>query len=66
MRARGARIIRIGSSPEATFPVLSPLEQAWGPIESVLPLQHLARSLALRLGRDADKPRNLAKSVTVE
>lgn len=33
---------------------------------SVVPLQLLAYYVAKRLGRDVDKPRNLAKSVTVE
>ena len=65
MRARGARIIRVGAEPEATFPVLAADEPPWGPLESVVALQHLARSLAITLGRDTDKPRNLAKSVTV-
>ena len=37
-----------------------------GPLESVVALQVLARELAVALGRDVDKPRNLAKSVTVE
>jgi glucosamine--fructose-6-phosphate aminotransferase (isomerizing) len=32
----------------------------------VVPLQIFARDLAVALGRDVDKPRNLAKSVTVE
>src|SRR5437667_6898619 len=36
------------------------------PILSVIPLQLLAYHLAVQLGRDVDKPRNLAKSVTVE
>jgi glucosamine--fructose-6-phosphate aminotransferase (isomerizing) len=36
------------------------------PILSVVPLQLLAYHLAVGLGRDVDKPRNLAKSVTVE
>jgi len=36
------------------------------PILSVIPLQLLAYHLAVELGRDVDKPRNLAKSVTVE
>ena len=36
------------------------------PILSVIPLQLLAYHLAVKLGRDVDKPRNLAKSVTVE
>ena len=41
-------------------------EPPWGPLESVVALQHLARSLAVHLGRDVDEPRNPAKSVTVE
>jgi len=36
------------------------------PILAVIPLQLLAYHLAVELGRDVDKPRNLAKSVTVE
>jgi glucosamine--fructose-6-phosphate aminotransferase (isomerizing) len=36
------------------------------PILTVIPLQLLAYHLAVALGRDVDKPRNLAKSVTVE
>lgn len=63
--ARGGDVISIGSS-EACFPVLEFPVSPWGPLESVVPMQMLARSLALVLGRDVDKPRNLAKSVTVE
>jgi glucosamine--fructose-6-phosphate aminotransferase (isomerizing) len=65
LASRGARIIRIGSGSEDTFPILSGPTPAWGPLESVLAFQHLARCVAVALGRDADKPRNLAKSVTV-
>ena len=36
------------------------------PLLTVIPLQLLSYEVALRLGRDIDKPRNLAKSVTVE
>ncbi|MDD4896429.1 MAG: SIS domain-containing protein, partial [Atribacterota bacterium] len=36
------------------------------PILSVIPLQLFAYHIADQLGRDVDKPRNLAKSVTVE
>jgi len=36
------------------------------PILAVVPLQLLAYYTATQLGRDVDKPRNLAKSVTVE
>ncbi len=44
--------------PDAPDPVMS--------ILTVIPLQLLAYHLAVELGRDVDKPRNLAKSVTVE
>ena len=36
------------------------------PLLTVLPLQLLAYRAGLTLGRDIDRPRNLAKSVTVE
>jgi glucosamine--fructose-6-phosphate aminotransferase (isomerizing) len=36
------------------------------PLVSVVPLQLLAYHVALLRGCDVDKPRNLAKSVTVE
>jgi glucosamine--fructose-6-phosphate aminotransferase (isomerizing) len=69
VRARGARVISIGG-PGTTIPVTVPraatVRPPWGPLETVVPLQVLARTLALTLGRDVDKPRNLAKSVTVE
>ena len=36
------------------------------PIVAAIPLQLLAYHIAVRRGCDVDKPRNLAKSVTVE
>jgi glucosamine--fructose-6-phosphate aminotransferase (isomerizing) len=39
---------------------------ALSPILHVIPLQLLAYHTALARGNDVDKPRNLAKSVTVE
>lgn len=65
LTARGARIIRIGKDADCTYSVLPRHDSPWGPIEGVVAFQHLARSIAVALGRDADKPRNLAKSVTV-
>jgi len=65
VQARGGRIISIGSAG-STVPVLGGPVAPWGPLESTIPLQVLARTLALALGHDVDKPRNLAKSVTVE
>jgi glucosamine--fructose-6-phosphate aminotransferase (isomerizing) len=42
------------------------IEEVFSPLVTVVPLQLLAYHTAVRLGRDVDKPRNLAKSVTVE
>ena len=36
------------------------------PILAIIPLQLLAYYIAVSRGNDVDKPRNLAKSVTVE
>ena len=64
---RGAQVVSV--SPNAfndisiTLPTVHP---ALYGIVSVVPLQLLAYYVAKRLGRDVDKPRNLAKSVTVE
>jgi glucosamine--fructose-6-phosphate aminotransferase (isomerizing) len=41
-------------------------DELLNPILYAAPLQLIAYSLAAALGRDVDKPRNLAKSVTVE
>jgi glucosamine--fructose-6-phosphate aminotransferase (isomerizing) len=64
-RARGGRIFSVGRSGGRIQVPLSALAPC-GPIEAVIPLQLLALSLAQSLGLDADKPRNLAKSVTVD
>src|SRR5213596_1524241 len=48
-------IIEIPRAPEFATPVLT-----------AIPLQLFAYHVAVELGRDVDKPRNLAKSVTVE
>ena len=42
------------------------MNDATSPIIATLPLQLLAYHVALLKGTDVDKPRNLAKSVTVE
>ena len=73
VRARGGQIIAIASQGDKrleklaeevfyipnTHPMLSP-------ILSVVPLQLIAYHTACVRGHDVDKPRNLAKSVTVE
>lgn len=65
VEVRGGRVITIGSAG-STMPVVMGPVAPWGPIAATIPLQVLARMTALALGRDVDKPRNLAKSVTVE
>ena len=65
VEARGGHVISVGT-PDSTIPISANLAAPWGPLESVVPLQILARTLGLTLGWDVDKPRNLAKSVTVE
>lgn len=46
--------------------LLPPLPSLLSPAVTVIPLQLLAYHVAVALNRDVDKPRNLAKSVTVE
>lgn len=65
IRARGGDVITIGAAG-TTVPAVIDTTAPWGPLAATVPLQILARTLALALGRDVDKPRNLAKSVTVE
>jgi glucosamine--fructose-6-phosphate aminotransferase (isomerizing) len=69
--ARGGPVICVGDDEESlavadrriVVPGLSP----WlSPIANVVPLQLFAYHVARARGCDIDKPRNLAKSVTVE
>ncbi len=73
IKARGGHIIAIGtegdtSTAKVADEFIALPDAAWGtqPILSVVPLQLLAYGCAKALGRNIDKPRNLAKSVTVE
>ncbi len=45
---------------------IAPIDNALAPIVHTVPLQLLAYHVAVLKGTDVDKPRNLAKSVTVE
>ena len=56
---------RIAAHADAVLYVPETLELL-SPIVNVVALQLLAYETAVRLGRDVDQPRNLAKSVTVE
>ena len=71
--ARGARIIAIATEGDtdicriAQHVIYIPrVRDAFSPITASVPLQLLAREVALMRGCDVDQPRNLAKSVTVE
>ena len=72
-RARGGKIISIGTGDDASLKAISEYylslpAAAWNvnPILEAIPLQLLAYHVADVMGHDVDQPRNLAKSVTVE
>ncbi len=73
IRTRGGKVIAIASEGDSeiagmvdhVFYIPETID-ALTPILSVIPLQLLAYHMAVMRGCDVDKPRNLAKSVTVE
>ncbi|MFH1307121.1 MAG: glutamine--fructose-6-phosphate transaminase (isomerizing) [Candidatus Micrarchaeota archaeon] len=70
-KARGAKII-VMSDDEKTLNngnmklKMPKFEEEFIPIYYIVPLQLLSYYMAVKMGRDPDMPRNLAKSVTVE
>ncbi|WP_030250043.1 glutamine--fructose-6-phosphate transaminase (isomerizing) [Streptomyces violens] len=69
IKARSGRILAVAHAVQqkADHTIVVPKnEPELDPILMGIPLQLLAYHTALSLGRDIDKPRNLAKSVTVE
>jgi glucosamine--fructose-6-phosphate aminotransferase (isomerizing) len=73
VRARGGRLLvfadpATGIEDDGDLSVLhvAPVDQSISPIIFTVPLQLLAYHVAVIKGTDVDKPRNLAKSVTVE
>ncbi len=67
--SRGAKVIKIASKGISTRKdqiVIGDVHEMLSPLVSVVPAQYLAYYTALHRGCDIDKPRNLAKSVTVE
>jgi glucosamine--fructose-6-phosphate aminotransferase (isomerizing) len=68
-KSRGGYIIGISNIHSPAFDYWIPLPsvtEVFSPLVTVLPLQLLAYHLAVARGKDPDKPRNLAKSVTVK
>lgn len=68
VKARGAYVIGIGpeNDPVFDFFVKIPEVGLCNPILQIVPMQILAYQLAVLRNKDPDKPRNLAKSVTVK
>lgn len=73
MKARGAVVIGISSQQDkelvkyVDYVIRVPeADELLNPLLTVIPLQLLAYYVAIARGNDVDKPRNLAKSVTVE
>jgi glucosamine--fructose-6-phosphate aminotransferase (isomerizing) len=67
VKSRGGYLIGVGSKKIDTFDdfIKVPETEELNPICQIIPIQILAYQLAVILGHDPDRPRNLAKSVTV-
>ena len=73
VKARGGRVIAIVTAGDTTaskiadYAVEIPeISECLSPLLTSVPLQLMAYYIAVYKGRDVDRPRNLAKSVTVE
>ncbi|MGI6174866.1 MAG: glutamine--fructose-6-phosphate transaminase (isomerizing) [Christensenellales bacterium] len=73
LRVRGAHVLALTGEDEEVIRVhcdrLWKLPHTLGllaPLTSIVPMQLFAYYMAVQKGRDVDRPRNLAKSVTVE
>jgi glucosamine--fructose-6-phosphate aminotransferase (isomerizing) len=69
VKARGAKTFVISMRSLSSHKdkiIINDVNEILTPIVSVVPTQYIAYYAALSAGRDIDKPRNLAKSVTVE
>ncbi len=72
-KSRGAKIIAIATEGDEAIKKVADhviyipkVRDSFMPITASVPLQLLARAVAVSRGCDVDQPRNLAKSVTVE
>ena len=67
VKSRGGYLIGIGPAKIDAFDffIRVPENRELNPICQIIPIQILAYQLAVILGHDPDRPRNLAKSVTV-
>jgi glucosamine--fructose-6-phosphate aminotransferase (isomerizing) len=68
-KSRGAFIIGVSDKEDELYNAwikIPQVDSPFYPMVSIAPLHLFAYYLALKLGKDPDKPRNLAKSVTVK
>jgi len=73
IKARKGKVIAVVSEGDTVIPQMADdvifvpsADEVVAPLLSVIPMQLLAYYIGVELGLDVDKPRNLAKSVTVE
>jgi len=73
VRSRGGHVIAVATEGDEQIKAVAEdvlyvpaVEECLSPMVTVIPLQLLAYHAAVLRGHDVDKPRNLAKSVTVE
>lgn len=68
IKARGGKVIVVSQFEDFDFPLvkLPPCVQLLMPLVAIIPMQFLALKVCELFGYNPDKPRNLAKSVTVE
>jgi len=73
VRSRGGRVIAVATEGDTDIKryaedvfYIPEIPEALSPLLAVVPLQLMAYHAAVIRGHDVDKPRNLAKSVTVE
>jgi len=73
IKARKGQVIAVATIGDAVLPTMTDnimfvpeIDEVIAPLLSVIPLQLLSYYVGVNKGIDVDKPRNLAKSVTVE
>jgi glucosamine--fructose-6-phosphate aminotransferase (isomerizing) len=73
VKARGATVVAVATDDDEAIAAVADYvlrvpatEPMFSPMVDVVPLQIFAYSMARGLGRNVDRPRNLAKTVTVE
>lgn len=73
IKARKGKVIAVATDGDSIIPGMADdvmyvpdADETLAPLLSVIPLQLLSYYIGIAKGLDVDKPRNLAKSVTVE